>query len=173
MLYKELNKIELCMHDFAKSIKKLQNEFGINAPNSVIRQFYLDHHDKSAFIELYGELDLHNIKWRLKNISIEDLLFINEEATYPDFVKEIAQNAKFYYELGDAVIDTRIDIIQYWKNHGTWKTPPILINGTILKNPTSKFHLVEGHTRLGNLKGIYTEKVFKLANFHKIYYGEY
>lgn len=173
MLYKELKNIDFVHYEPEKSIQRLKNEFGIDAPDSVIRQFYLDHRNNSSFIEYYGDINLYTIEWTLVDVLTEDLLAIGNAATYPDFIEEISNNAMLYNKEGDIVIDSRDDVIQWWKNHGTWKTPPIFLDGTKLKKPTKKLHLVEGHTRLGNLKGIFTEKVFKLANFHKIYYGKY
>lgn len=173
MLYKELNDIDFVSYEQEKSIQRLKNEFGINAQDSVIQQFYLDHHNKSSFMELYGHINLHEIKWTLINVSTETLLKIGDAATYPDFIEEVSKYSEQYSKFGDKVIDSRDDVIQYWKNNGTWKVPPIFINGNILKYPTKKFHLVEGHTRLGNLHGISKENIFVLAEYHHIYYGEY
>jgi len=173
MFYKELNNIELIHYDTEKSIQKLKNEFGINAPDSVIKQFYLDLSNKSDFLEFYGNINLNSIKWALVDVPTKDLLDIGDAATCPDYLVEISRNAALYNELGDDAIDSRKDVAEYWKVYGTWKTPPIFLDGTKLKKPTKKLHLVEGHTRLGCLKGVYTERLIELADFHQIYYGEF
>ena len=169
MLYKELKDIGFVSYERVKSIQRLKNEFGINAPDSVIKQFYLDHHDKDSFIEFYGHIDLHTIKWTLIEVSTENILAIDDAATYPDFIKDVSIDIKYCNKISD--IDVRADVVHHWKNYATWKTPPIFLDGTKLKKPTKKLHLVEGHTRVGNLKGIFSKKLFKLADFHKIYYG--
>lgn len=171
MFYRELKDIDFVSSTRGESIKRLKDEFGINAPNLVIEQFYLDHNNNDSFLELYGNIDLRTIKWALVEVSTENILAIDDAATCPDFVKDISENATLYNERGDEMIDIRNDVIQGWKNNGTWITPPIFIDGTKLKKQTKKLHLVEGHTRVGNLKGIVTNKLFELADFHKIYYG--
>lgn len=173
MLYKELNHVDFIRYEHINSIQKLKDEFHINAPASVMSQFYLDHSDKSSFLELYGDINLYTIKWKLIDIQIDELLSVVDAATYPEFVEEVANTISYNKERNNMFIDVRDDVVQYWEKYGTWKTPPIFLDGTILKTPTTKLHLVEGHTRLGNLKGIFKEGLLKLANFHKIYYGEY
>lgn len=171
MLYKELKEIDFLSSEREESIKRLKNEFKLDAPKLVIEQFYLDHHKNYSFLELYGTVDLQTIQWNLIKVSTEKILAIDEEATYPNYVKEVSQNILLYNELGDSVIDIRNEVVQSWKNDGTWIIPPIFLDGSKLKQQTKKLHLVEGHTRVGNLKGIFQNKIFDLAKLHKIYYG--
>ena len=173
MLFKELKNIRFVWSEPEKSIKKLKSKYNINAPDLVIKQFYFDHHDKEEFNDLYGDLNLHQIKWTTLSVETEELINIGDSATFPDFVKEVSEDASYYEIRGDSAIHVRKEVSKYWKNYGTWMTPPVFINGEILKKPSNKLHLVEGHMRLGCLTGISKYKIIKLSKKHKIFYGNY
>ena len=172
MLYRDIKDIGLKWHEPEESIQRLQNEFEIDAPISVIRQFYIDHSSSSEFIELYGDINLHNIKWSLIELPTKVLLDIGDAATHPQYVIEVSESAKHYNSYGDSAIHVVPNVAKHWKANGTWDTPPVFVDGTNLKVPTERFHLAEGHTRLGCLQGVWNEKIIEVAEFHKVYYGE-
>ncbi len=63
-------------------------------------------------------------------MSTENLIAIDNAATFPDFVEEVSIDVAKCRELSD--IDVRDDVVYYWKNHATWKIPPIFLDGTTL-----------------------------------------
>jgi hypothetical protein len=171
--FRDLEEIEFVWYQPEKSIKKLQDEYSIHAPELVIQQFYIDHRDKDEFIELYGDLDLHQLEWSLTFIPVTELIRLRDSATYPKYIEEVSEHASMYAKWGDKAIDGREEVSNYWKKNGTWMTPPIFIDGRILNKPTTSLHLVEGHTRVGCLQGLAKYKVIDIATEHQVYFGQY
>ena len=170
--FSDLKKVNFLNDETESSIKRLKNEYGIDAPESVIEQFYIDHSDKFQYQKLYGEINLYSIEWQLVEIPTCKMLNLGRSATHPDFLLETSEDASNYDEVGDSAIDCREDVLEQWKLHGTWITPPIFINGEILGKPEIDLHLVEGHTRVGCLCGLTKYHVFHVAEVHKVYLGK-
>ncbi|WP_298941281.1 hypothetical protein [uncultured Psychromonas sp.] len=172
MKFSDLQNIDFINFETEKSVKKLQDEYKIEAPKSVIEQFYVDHSDKFQFQELYGAIDLNLIEWELLEIPASKILNLGSSATHPDFILEVAEDASHYDEIGDAAIDCREDVLDHWKQFGTWVTPPIFIKGEIIGKPEIELHLVEGHTRVGCLYGLTKYKIIDVSKTHKVYLGK-
>jgi glutaredoxin-related protein len=164
-----LNFLEL---ETESSINRLQSEYGIDAPKSVIEQFYIDHSNNFQFQELYGLIDLNLIEWQLVEVPIKKMLNLGRSATHPDFILEVSEDVSYYDEVGDSAIDCREDVIEHWKHYGTWTTPPIFIKGELLGKPEIELHLVEGHTRVGCLCGLTNHQVMRVAKVHEVYLGK-
>lgn len=173
MKYIDLHNIALQEGQLKQNINLLKNNYSIKAPNSVIEQFYIDHNDDGVFKELYGDLDILKMNWSLIEVGTEKFLQINKAASYPNFLKETSQDASRFKEEGEYAIARIERDVAYWKKNGTWSVPPIFIDGHILKNPTTEFHLVEGHTRVGSLIGNTKQKLVRVASKHKVYFGNY
>lgn len=170
--FSDLKNINFQRFEAESSIKLLQNEYGIDAPKSVIEQFYIDHSDKFQFQKLYGAIDLNSIEWQLLEIPTSKMLNLGRSATHPDFILEVSEDASHYNEVGDSAIDCRKDVLEHWKQYGTWITPPIFIKGEVLGKPEIDLHLVEGHNRVGCLCGLTNYQIIEVAKVHKVYLGK-
>ncbi|HIF9075596.1 TPA: hypothetical protein ACX6NV_000421 [Photobacterium damselae] len=170
MKYKDLSKIVLDPNSTDKSIDLLKQR-GVSAPDSVIEQFYIDHNANSRFLALYGDLSLPDLKWELVDLDTTKFLQIGSNASFPDFLVEVSEDASNFHDVGDAVIDCREEVLNYWKKHGTWLTPPIFLDANVLDGKSGIPHLVEGHSRVGCLLGIQKYKIIPLADRHKVYWG--
>ncbi|GAB2191088.1 hypothetical protein [Sessilibacter sp. MAH2] len=163
------NKLE---PELSKSI--IKNQLNINAPDSVVKQFYIDHSDKDEFISMYGHIDLTKILWSLIEVHVDEIISISTEATFPDYMNEVSEDASYFSQIGEKVISSRLEIREHWKMHGTWRVPPVFISRELLNPPSIKgLHLVEGHTRVGCLKGLSKYKVIDVKKYHKVYFGSY
>ncbi|SMY35397.1 hypothetical protein [Photobacterium andalusiense] len=170
MKYKDLSKIVLDLYSTAKSINLLK-QHGVSAPDSVIEQFYIDHNSESCFLALYGDLSLPDLKWELVDFDTTKFLQIGSNASFPDFLEEESERASHFHDVGEAVIDCREEVLNHWKKHGTWLTPPIFLDANVLGGKSGIPHLVEGHSRVGCLLGIQKYKIIPLADRHKVYWG--
>lgn len=170
--FSDLKNINFPTFETESSIKRLQNEYKVDVPESVIEQFYIDHSDKHEFQKLYGAIDLNSIEWQLVEIPTNKILNLGSAATHPDYIFEVSEDASHYDEIGDSAIDCREDVLEHWKQHGTWMTPPIFIKGEVLGKPEIDLHLVEGHTRVGCLCGLKNYQVIDVAKVHKVYLGK-
>jgi hypothetical protein len=171
MNFCDLQCIDFTRYDVESSVKKLKNEYKIDAPDSVVEQFYIDHSDKTKFQELYGSIDLHTIEWQLIEIVTSEIINIGRSATYPDYIIDVSEDASHYEEVGDSVIDCRKYVLEHWQKFGTWITPPIFIKGNVIGRSEVGLHLVEGHTRVGCLYGLTKYKIIDVAEKHQIYLG--
>ncbi|MEZ8082414.1 hypothetical protein [Enterovibrio norvegicus] len=171
MKYKDLSKILLDPHNIEKNIDLLKRLHEVNAPDSVIEQFYIDHNANSRFLDLYGALSLHDLKWELVEFDTTRFLQIGSNASFPDFLDEVSEDASYFEEVGEDVIDCRESVLNHWKTHGTWLTPPIFLDANVLGGKSSIPHLVEGHSRVGCLLGIQKYRIIPLADKHKVYWG--
>ncbi|MBE4489949.1 hypothetical protein [Vibrio parahaemolyticus] len=170
MKYKDLSKIALDPYITDKSIDLLKQR-GVSAPDSVIEQFYIDHNANSRFLTLYGDLSLPDLKWELVDFDTTKFLQIGSNASFPDFLEEVSEDASHFHDIGEAVIDCREEVLNHWKKHGTWLTPPIFLDANVLGGKSGIPHLVEGHSRVGCLLGIQKYKIIPLADRHKVYWG--
>ena len=171
--YIELHKISFDEWYLEKNIDLLKERYSVDAPDSVIEQFYLDHNNDDMFKSLYGDLDILKLKWSLIDVETERFLQIDKAASYPDFLEETSEDASHFDERGEKAIAHINEDLEYWKTYGSWSVPPIFINGHMLSNPTTDFHLVEGHIRVGSLRGINKYKLLKITKMHKVYFGSY
>jgi len=156
-----------------REVAHFREKFAIDAPDLVIEQFYIDHGRNETFQNLYGSIDLERIRWSLIEVETEHFKKIDKAASFPDFLEETSMDASHYEEQGDFVFHCTETVIDHWKNHGTWIKPPIFIDGRILSIPTTDFHLVEGHTRVGCVIGCDNFGIIPVAKKHKVYFGEY
>ncbi len=170
MKYIDLSKVVFDPYDVEKNIKLVES-FGVQAPKSVIEQFYVDHNRDNTFQELYGELDLNSLHWELVEVPTNLFCQIGENASYADYLEEVSEDASQYKWAGDSVIDCRHEVLSHWKQYGSWLTPPILIDGSVIGKLLNTPHLVEGHSRVGCLLGINKYKIIPSAPTHKIYWG--
>lgn len=137
---------------------------GVCWPAEVVEQFLFDHGKNPDFVEQYAHLDLTAIDWRLQAVTTEQLL----EATYFD---------EFGGRVHDVENQTSYVLKQYQKAYGddvwaqTWKRPPIFIVGALRQPPQQELHLVEGHTRLGVLRGKHDEDPTAVQAYHRTYVG--
>lgn len=170
MKYKDLSKITLDSYNTERSIELLK-QYGVSAPDSVIEQFYIDHNADSRFLALYGDLSLSDLKWELVDFDTTNFLRIGNNASFPNFLEEVSEDASRFEEVGEAVIDCREVVRNHWKKHGTWLTPPIFLDANVLGGKPCIPHLVEGHSRVGCLLGIKKYRIIPLADRHKVYWG--
>ena len=173
MKYRELKDAEIERDNLVEAIRALSKDYSITAPDSVMEQFYIDHSASEEFINMYGHIDLSKIVWSIIEVGVDELRSIDDNATYPDYLAEVSEDASNFESMGEKVISVVPSVRAFWKNHGTWNTPPVFISGTLLNQKSSaKYHLVEGHTRVGCLIGLSKYKVINLANKHLVYYGQ-
>lgn len=173
MKYRELREAVIDATAISESINLLKSKHSLDAPESVMEQFYIDHSANEDFINLYGHIDLRKMQWKLKKISAGRLCDIGENATYPEHVADVAEDVSDFVTAGNKEIHADPKVREYWERYGTWRTPPIFISGNLLNPPNSrKYHLVEGHTRVGTLIGLRRSAIIHTTEQHLIFYGK-
>lgn len=119
---------------------------GVDWPSLAIQQFLYDHGTKGEFLEQYGHLNLLSLRWELVTITALELLgctYHRDFSRVPDTARDPrSMLARYRQAYGYAVWD------------GSWKVPPLVLNGSLCDPPQLRPHLIEGHTRLGVLIGL-------------------
>jgi hypothetical protein len=142
-------------------------------PKVVFDQWIYGLHQDPNTLKNYAWLNYENIHFTLCKWSSEKLASVSVIKNFQEFYREKASCSDLrQFSCTDENLAT-------WKNDGTWRVPPIIIDIGSLQSPipkwsdlTAPYQLVEGHTRLGYLNSlirISTEKQVKLSNDHWIY----
>jgi len=170
MKFKELMSLEYCERTGKIPIDILIAN-NINAPSEVLEEVYSSHGRKDDFQFQYGEIELNDIKWQ--RISINGLEIIKCEyfQRFGNWIESVEARLKAWDEKSWDCIDTRKNIVLHWQNEKTWLTSPFFINSSLIQN-TNNLHLVEGHTRLGILKGLITRNIIPADSKHLIWHGD-
>jgi hypothetical protein len=140
------------------------------APFEVVDQFYSDHGRKEEFQVQYQKLYLPSIEWKRKDVAGRDLLNINIYPSYRQWFDSVGHRAVDFDKLGWAGIDSRFSVQQHWEKFGTWDRHPVLISGSFV-NSGADMHLVEGHTRVGLLKGLIEYGISPKNAMHTVWLG--
>jgi hypothetical protein len=137
---------------------------GLNWPAPVVGQFLYDHGAKDEFLEQYDHLDLLALRWELRELPAGVLV-----------------GCTVFEEFADQVIETAAmphhKIAQYREAYGpdlwsgSWRLPPVFLEGHLRNPPHERLHLVEGHTRLGILTGLLASDEVPSNSLHKIFVG--
>jgi hypothetical protein len=139
----------------------------------VYKQWIHPHHNNDETLRNYSWLNFENIEFTLCEWDFEELYKVHVIEEFQDYFKSRSVISDF-----DQFICNKEDI-EFWKNNGTWKTPPLILDVKSLKSKIPEwseivfpYQLVEGHTRLGHLNS--TNKIAKLgkgklAPKHKIF----
>lgn len=143
-----------------------------NTPYCVLKQFYIDHGQNYKFQELYEDVNILELNWRLDCVAASTICDASINPHFEKYTDDIKNDASKYLNSNTLGWIKRAE---YWRKNKTWMTPPVFLKRNIDIKLSSKkrkdLHLVEGHTRLGMLKGL-TEKGLLLDNsIHKIWVG--
>ncbi|MEO8313235.1 MAG: hypothetical protein ABI645_00440 [Pseudomonadota bacterium] len=136
-------------------------------PRSVIEQVFSDHGRKSEFQQRYGQLDLSKIDWVLAELTASGVAGATVDPGFASWTHNVERRLEGFSVDGWACIDVRPDIVAQWAAHKTWKTPPVLLDGFTFAG----LHLMEGHTRIGVLRGALSVAAIDAASVHAAWIG--
>ena len=127
-------------------------------PADVLEQFVFDHGTKEEFQRQYGHLDLNALRWVLSSIPAEDILACSVYPQYANRIETVADRTRVVPTKGWDDVSLSSEAVEHWQDHGTWMRPPIMLTGELTGSERS-LHLVEGHTRVGALRGLHESGV--------------
>lgn len=114
-------------------------------PEPVIHQLLLEHGQRQHIESQYGHLHLPSLIWTLESHSASHLASASHELTKTRVQTVAADPEKFI-----ALYESKGHVI--W--NGTWQPKPFFIDQSLLQPDLQGLHLMEGHTRLGLLRGL-------------------
>ncbi len=142
-----------------------------HTPSGILEQLYSAHGRKSEFQDQYASLDLDGIRWIEGDLEASSII---AASVYPEFrpwFDSVSCRVNEMYEKGWNSIDVRPAVRESWEKNRTWLQAPILISGDLVGSD-SKFHLVEGHTRVGLLKGLVAHGTVTPDSVHRVWVGK-
>jgi hypothetical protein len=137
------------------------HEAGIWWPDRVIDEFLWSHGKNERFRRQYGHVDLPALVWELQSLTARELLASSFDEDLGGRVLDVAANPHWYlaqYRPPDAL----------WGDD-TWSQPPLLMPAGFLTPPKDGLHLVEGHTRLGVMRGLVELGELSADSTHQVY----
>lgn len=143
---------------------------GLEIPDDVLEQFLSDHGLNGEFQEQYGHLNLVQITWEKRMLTAQELIEVTVYEGFQRWTQSVAQRPRQFQSEGWKCIDSRAEVVSYWEINRTWIRPPILMDGSLLGRP-NKLHLVEGHTRIGILRGLVNAGVVAKDSQHEVWLG--
>lgn len=142
-------------------------QLNLPMPDDVLEQFIIDFGTDSDFQSRYGEIDLHQLTWAKQYTGVEQLLSVDSK--FDDYVKNVSQrDPELIISKGYTDHESRRRA-EFWLEHKTWGRSPVFFSQSLLN--TDKLHLIEGHTRIGRLQGLYATDPNLVAAEHLIWVG--
>jgi hypothetical protein len=116
-------------------------------------------------------LDLHSIRWELVNLHAQQILACSVYKPFADLVQSVAEMASSIPSKGWEHVNLSPGAAEYWRANGTWMRAPLGISGQLVGSDAA-IHLVEGHTRLGMLRGLVESGILSGSSTHHVWVGE-
>lgn len=148
----------------------LLHALGIPMPDDALEQFPSDHGRNVWFHDQYAALDLHSIIWDEELFTAEQILDCSVYEEFLDKVDQFAEDARKVADEGWLGLYLQNDDILSWANDKTWRRSPILLDGSLIGSD-KPYHLVEGHTRVGTLKGLVEGGTLSPDSKHWVWVG--
>ena len=160
-----------CFEDYYLRIQN--SEEYDNIPEEVFKQWIHPHHKNWKTLINYSWINYEFVEFELVEWSYEKLIDIYVLKRFRPYTES---RGSF-----DNLVDfcCKKEDVLYWRDHGTWKTPPVVLDVRSLNKycPKEKelhppFQLVEGHSRLGylcSMNRIDKKGSYKIAEKHKVY----
>ncbi|WP_250305413.1 hypothetical protein [Streptomyces sp. A 4/2] len=137
-------------------------------PADVVEQFLYDHGDHGPFQRDYRNVDLTSIVWTLETVTAAELSTMPTGPSEAGCIEQFALHPGHYISVRSSGI--HVGVPEKWRDHGTWKRPPLLLDRRLLDPSTSGLHVLEGRTRVGILRGRLRENDFVAAT-HEVWVG--
>jgi hypothetical protein len=143
-----------------------------NTPDAVIQQVYSDHGRNEEFQRIYAAICLDRLQWSLEAHKAGDLIGASMNPDFENWFTLVGNRVADMVPDDWASVDGRPEVVDHWRQHRTWMISPVMLDGLII-GAGAKFHLVEGHTRLGLLAGLVHQGILQKISEHKVWIGRY
>lgn len=132
-------------------------------PDPVVEQFLFDHGAKHEFLDQYGHLELEDLTWTVEALPASVLVDATCAEDFKRWFDECTLHFRFRISTRPAPEQQR------WAEQGSWMTPPLVMDRAWLGKESPGLHVVEGHTRIGILRGRIAANVAEPDQTHAVY----
>lgn len=141
-----------------------------DTPDYIIENVYSHHGRKSEFQSQYGKVIISEVSWVKTELSADEILRCGHYGGFTRWVESVQSRLRSFETSGWPCIDLRNEIVEHWKEYRTWASPPIALQRSVIGKGDGLW-LVEGHTRLGVLKGLVGRGIVDGNSRHEIWVG--
>ena len=141
-----------------------------NTPIEVVKQVYRDHGRNGEHQQEYGELDIGSLSWAKREFAATEIQSCFVLSRFSEWSNSVSQRLDRFEPVGWECIDGREEVWRHWKKHRTWLIEPIFVSRDLVGEEEG-LHLVEGHTRVGVLRGLLRRSLISGSSVHGVWYG--
>ncbi len=141
-------------------------------PQEIIRDLYSDHGREQSFQKQYSHIQISSLKWQKRKLKAKDIICCGCFPESYEWLNKVKQRTNSFPKNGWNCIDMRPEVVAHWQKFSTWIVPPIFIEKRLFSDENG-YWLVEGHTRVGTLKGLVEQSVISPHSVHEIFFGDY
>jgi hypothetical protein len=138
---------------------------GLQCPQEVFAQLFHEKASDEDFAVVVRSVDWGRVSWELAEMSGIALRHMRVDREYQLAVDEARDHATCY-----GIVDKREEVVNHWREAGSWLVPPVVVSADLLGGG-SRYELLVGYTRLGNLLGMLDREEVKEAKKHLVWTG--
>lgn len=143
-----------------------------HTPHSVAEQVYSDFGRSNEYQSAYRNVDISKLSWEIANYPASEICNATiKSGHFEKHVNNVEGHIELFSSTGWYCISRSKKIVEYWSKNSTWITPPVLVQGSVMKD-CSNIHLIEGHTRVGVLRGLVNNRLIAANSMHMIWLGK-
>lgn len=139
-------------------------------PEPVLEQLCSDHGRDPELQCQYAALDLRLLRWSLESKSASELVAATVFGGFRQWATSVERRVDLFSLSGWACIDVRPGVVAHWEKQRTWLTAPVFVDAVALGREPG-LHLMEGHTRLGVLRGLSKQGIISAHSRHSAWIG--
>ena len=128
-------------------------------------QLFHDEANNEDFAVVVRSVDWGKVKWEMEEMSGIALRHMRVDREFQLAVDEARDHAVCY-----GIVDEREEVVNHWRDAGSWLVPPVVVSADFLGGG-SRYELLVGYTRLGNLLGMLDREEVKEAQKHLVWVG--
>jgi hypothetical protein len=145
-------------------------------PKTIFDQWIYYQHQEPNTLNNYAWINYEKIQFEIEEWSYDRFSNVSVIKNFMDYYSDRASYSDF------SQFCCIPEDLKYWKENGTWRVPPIILDINLLlsipswSDLTAPYQLVEGHTRFGylqSLKRISDLNKGSIASTHRIYLMKY
>jgi len=141
-----------------------------HVPDDVLTQVVIDHGTKPEFQRQYADLDFDAIRWELRYFTASKLVTASTYEQFAEWVDTVSRRTHAVRNYDWNSIDVRNEVVENWRVNHTWLRPPVFLEADLLGRDPG-VHLMEGHTRLGILRGLVAGGIIRPSSLHMAWLG--
>lgn len=141
-----------------------------DTPEDVLEQLYSEHGRKIDFQAQYNDINILEIEWKLVRLTALSILETTYYSDFSDYFQIASGKALQVSSLGWTGVSHCPLIRKQWEDNSTWLRPPVMFRKQIY-SLGSDYHLAEGHTRVGLLKGLVDNAILPKNGKHSVWLG--